>query len=68
MLPAVHGAAVLDCGRRARDAHTGMADDQWWRAVIPAYLYHDRDMYDVVIIGEIVAIAAIAVCLGFVVK
>jgi len=45
-----------------------MADDQWWRAVIPAYLYHDRDMYDVVIIGEIVAIAAIAVCLGFVVK
>jgi len=35
--------------------------------VIPAYLYHDRDMHDVVIIGEIVAIAAIVVCLGFVV-
>jgi molybdopterin-containing oxidoreductase family membrane subunit len=27
--------------------------------VIPAYLYHDRDMHDVVIIGEILAIAAI---------
>ncbi len=27
--------------------------------VIPAYLYHDRDMHDLVIIGEIVAIAAI---------
>lgn len=27
--------------------------------VIPAYLYHDQDMHDVVIIGEIVAVAAI---------
>jgi molybdopterin-containing oxidoreductase family membrane subunit len=27
--------------------------------VIPAYLYHDREMHDVVIIGEILAIAAI---------
>jgi molybdopterin-containing oxidoreductase family membrane subunit len=27
--------------------------------VIPAYLYHDHDMHDVVIIGEILAIAAI---------
>jgi Ni/Fe-hydrogenase subunit HybB-like protein len=35
--------------------------------VIPAYLYHDEEMHDVVIIGEIVAIAAIVVCLGFVI-
>jgi Ni/Fe-hydrogenase subunit HybB-like protein len=35
--------------------------------VIPAYLYDDHDMHDVVIIGEIVAIAAIVVCLGFVI-
>ncbi len=35
--------------------------------VIPAYLYDDHDMHDVVIIGEIVAVAAIVVCLGFVV-
>ena len=27
--------------------------------VIPAYLYHDDDMHDVVIIGELLAIAAI---------
>jgi len=27
--------------------------------VIPAYLYHDKDMHDVVIIGEILAVAAI---------
>jgi molybdopterin-containing oxidoreductase family membrane subunit len=27
--------------------------------VIPAYLYHDREMHDVVIIGEILAVAAI---------
>lgn len=27
--------------------------------VIPAYLYHDRDMHDVVIVGEILAVAAI---------
>lgn len=27
--------------------------------VIPAYLYHDRDMHEVVIVGEILAIAAI---------
>jgi len=35
--------------------------------VIPAYLYDDHDMHDVVIIGEIVAISAIVVCLGFVI-
>lgn len=35
--------------------------------VIPAYLYDDHDMHDVVIIGEIVAVAAIIVCLGFVI-
>lgn len=35
--------------------------------VIPAYLYDDHDMHDIVIIGEIVAIAAIVVCLGFVI-
>ncbi len=35
--------------------------------VIPAYLYHDRKMHDVVIIGELLAIAAIAMCLMFVV-
>jgi Ni/Fe-hydrogenase subunit HybB-like protein len=34
--------------------------------VIPAYLYHDREMHDVVIIGEILAIAAILMCLLFV--
>lgn len=35
--------------------------------VIPAYLYHNRKMHDVVIVGEIVAIAAIIMCLLFVV-
>lgn len=35
--------------------------------VIPAYLYHDRKMHDVVILGEILAIAAIVMCLLFVV-
>ncbi len=35
--------------------------------VIPAYLYDDHDMHDVVIIGEILAIAAIVACLGFVI-
>lgn len=35
--------------------------------VIPAYLYHDEDMHDVVIIGELLAIAAIIMCIGFVV-
>ncbi len=35
--------------------------------VIPAYLYDDHDMHDVVIVGEILAIAAICVCLGFIV-
>ncbi len=34
--------------------------------VIPAYLYHDRDMHDVVIIGELLAVAAIIMCLLFV--
>lgn len=34
--------------------------------VIPAYLYHDEEMHDVVIVGELLAIAAIVVCLLFV--
>jgi Ni/Fe-hydrogenase subunit HybB-like protein len=34
--------------------------------VIPAYLYHDEDMHDVTIIGELLAIAAIVMCLMFV--
>lgn len=35
--------------------------------VIPAYVYDDHDMHDVVIIGELLAVAAIVMCLGFVV-
>lgn len=35
--------------------------------VIPAYLYDDEEMHDVVIVGEVLAIASIAVCLMFVV-
>jgi len=35
--------------------------------VIPAYLYHDDDMHDVVIVGELLAVASIIVCLLFVV-
>jgi Ni/Fe-hydrogenase subunit HybB-like protein len=35
--------------------------------VIPAYLYHNRKMHDVVIIGELLAVAAIVMCLMFVV-
>ncbi|NUN12927.1 MAG: polysulfide reductase NrfD [Myxococcales bacterium] len=35
--------------------------------VIPAYVYRDRDMHDVVIVGELLAIAAITMCLMFVV-
>lgn len=34
--------------------------------VIPAYLYHDKKMHDVVIVGELLAIAAIVMCLMFV--
>ena len=34
--------------------------------VIPAYVYRDRDTHDVVIVGEILAIAAIVMALGFV--
>jgi Ni/Fe-hydrogenase subunit HybB-like protein len=34
--------------------------------VIPAYVYKNHAMHDVVIVGEILAIAAIAVALGFV--
>ena len=34
--------------------------------VIPAYLYHDKAMHDVVIVGEILAISAIVACLAFV--
>ncbi len=35
--------------------------------VIPAYLYHDEEMHDVVLIGELLAIAAIIMALMFVV-
>jgi molybdopterin-containing oxidoreductase family membrane subunit len=35
--------------------------------VIPAYLYHDRKMHDVVLLGELLAVAAIVICLLFVV-
>lgn len=35
--------------------------------VIPAYLYDDHDMHEVVIIGEVLAIAAVVMCLMFVV-
>ncbi len=35
--------------------------------VIPAYLYHDQDMHEVVIVGELLAISAIFVCLFFVI-
>ena len=34
--------------------------------VIPAYLFHDREMHDVVIVGEVLAVAAILMALGFV--
>jgi len=34
--------------------------------VIPAYLYRDHEMHDVVIVGEILAVAAIAMSLAFV--
>jgi molybdopterin-containing oxidoreductase family membrane subunit len=34
--------------------------------VIPAYLYHDDEMHDVVILGELLAIASIVMCLAFV--
>lgn len=34
--------------------------------VIPAYVYHDHEMHDVTIIGELLAIAAIIMCLLFV--
>lgn len=34
--------------------------------VIPAYLYNNRSMHDVVIVGEMLAIAAIVMCLMFV--
>ncbi|MHC5024266.1 MAG: sulfate reduction electron transfer complex DsrMKJOP subunit DsrP [Planctomycetota bacterium] len=35
--------------------------------VIPAYLYRDRAMHDLVIVGELLAIAAVVMCLMFVV-
>jgi molybdopterin-containing oxidoreductase family membrane subunit len=35
--------------------------------VIPAYLYHDEEMHDIVIIGELLAIAAIIMSIMFVV-
>ena len=34
--------------------------------VIPAYLYHDRDLHDLTIVGEVLAVAAIAMALLFV--
>jgi molybdopterin-containing oxidoreductase family membrane subunit len=35
--------------------------------VIPAYLYDDHEMHDVVLVGELLAVAAIVVCLLFIV-
>ncbi len=35
--------------------------------VIPAYLYEDEEMHEVVLVGELLAIAAIVVCLLFIV-
>jgi Ni/Fe-hydrogenase subunit HybB-like protein len=35
--------------------------------VIPAYLYRDKEMHDVVIVGEILAIASVVVAISFVV-
>lgn len=35
--------------------------------VIPAYLYHEKDMHDVVIIGELLAVAAILMSIFFVI-
>ena len=35
--------------------------------VIPAYLYHDEEMHDVVIVGEMLAVAAIVMCIALVV-
>ena len=35
--------------------------------VIPAYLYDDHAMHEIVLIGELLAIAAISVCIGFIV-
>jgi molybdopterin-containing oxidoreductase family membrane subunit len=34
--------------------------------VIPAYIYHDREMHDLVLLGELLAIAAIVVCVLFI--
>ncbi len=34
--------------------------------VIPAYVYHNKKMHDVVIVGELLAISAIVMCLMFV--
>lgn len=34
--------------------------------VIPAYLYDDEEMHHAVLIGELLAIAAIVVCIGFI--
>ena len=35
--------------------------------VIPAYLYRDREMHDIVLVGELLAIASIVMATGFVV-
>jgi molybdopterin-containing oxidoreductase family membrane subunit len=35
--------------------------------VIPAYLYDDHDMHDVVLVGELLAIASIVMCTAFIV-
>ena len=34
--------------------------------VIPAYIYHNQDLHDVVILGELLAVASIVMCLLFV--
>jgi molybdopterin-containing oxidoreductase family membrane subunit len=35
--------------------------------VIPAYLYDDHEMHDVTLVGELLAVSAIAICLMFIV-
>lgn len=34
--------------------------------VIPAYLFHEEDMHDVVIVGELLAVASIVMAIGFI--
>src|ERR1035438_9291546 len=34
--------------------------------VIPAYVYHDHGLHDVVVLGELLAVAVLSMCLAFV--